>query len=361
MLKKYLIVLNSEELSPVLFNKRNDGLIFSAKLLLLHIENNFPAPSDQLWILNQICEIGHFDDYVNFPLMRDVLKILDGTELKVSLGIFDRKSDLEKTRETFVQLCARLKELKLYEKAIKIAKIFHLQMNEILFEYWHVMYEEDPKFNADVCERNVKEFGLKQELLIKFCLSIAQNITLGDPKRYLWFKNVLDFVQKYNLQYSDWIDLEGLESQLVFAYFNTENFKELPLFHSQHFRTYVRNENFILYNTLEELKIIAGLEELSNEHPREPSSPEETNRLNYLINILLDKGDVVQALRYQRMFNHKSTDLHFTTLCMSLAENKLAPHELAVEERKAIAMDDKIAANKFNRRTLLTTRLSQCK
>lgn len=291
--------------------------------------------------------------------MRDVLKILDGTELKVKLGIFDRGSDREKTQETFVQLCARLKELKLYEKAIKISKIFNLQLNEIIFEYWHVNYEEDPKFNAEVCERNVKEFGLQQELLIKFCLSIAQNIPLGDPKKYFWYKNVLDFVQKYNLQYADWVDLEGLESQLVFAYFNTETFKELPLYHSQHFQTYVSNENYILYNTLEELKIIAGLEEINNEHPGR--GPEETTRLNYLINLLLDKGDVVQALRYQRMFSQKSADLHFTTLCMSLAENKLAPHELAVEERKAMAINDKIAANKFNRRTLLTTRLSQCK
>lgn len=101
------------------------------------------------------------------------------------------------------------------------------------------------------------------------------------------------------------------------------------------------------------------MEELSNDHPKDLlSSPEGINRLNYLINVLC--GDVVQTLQYQRMFNQKPTDLHFTMLCMSLAENKMAPHELAVEERKAMAIDDKIAANKFNRRTLLTARLSQC-
>lgn len=293
--------------------------------------------------------------------MRDVLRILDGTELKIVLRTFDRKFDRESARITFVDVCRKLREMKLYEKAIKIAKIFNLEMNEIIFEYWHVMFDEDSKFNASVCERNVKEFGLKEEILIKFCLSIAQNITLGDRKKYLWYKNVMDFIYKYNLQHSDWIYIDGLETQLAFAYFNTENFKDLPLFHSQHFQIYVSNENFILYNTLEELKIIAGLEELSHDTVHVPSSPEQINRLNHLINILLEKGDLVQALRYQKMFNYKSTDLHYVSLCMSLAESKLAPHELAIEERKAMATDDKIAANKFNRRTLLTTRLSQCK
>lgn len=356
LLKKYLIVLNSEELSPTLFNKRNDGLIFSAQLLLLHVENNFPAPCDQLWILNQICEIGHFDDYVNFPLMRDVLKVLDGTELKVSLSIFDRKSNHDETQQTFIDVCDKLREFKLYERAIKIAKIFNLQIDEIIFEYWHVTYEDDPSLSLEVYERNLEEFGLQQDLLIKFCLSIAQNIAAGETTKYIWYKNVLDFVQKNSLQHVDWMDLEGLESQLVIAYTKVETFKDLPLYHSQHFRTYVSNENYILYNTLEELKIVAGLEELSNDQPKDLlSSPEEINRLNYLINVLC--GDVVQTLQYQRMFNQKPTDLHFTMLCMSLAENKMAPHELAVEERKAMAIDDKIAANKFNRRTLLTARL----
>ncbi|XP_063702684.1 spatacsin [Culicoides brevitarsis] len=359
LLKKYLILLNSEELCPVLFQKRNDGLIFSAKLLLLHIENNFPVPCDQLWILNQICQIGHFDDYVNFTLMRDVLRILDGTELKVSLRIFDRNSDNDENRlEIFSELCSELRQLKLYEKAIKMAKLFNLEIDEIILEYWQVTYEEkDSIFSVEMCEKNLEEFGLEKELLIKFCLSIAQNLPLGDPAKYIWYKNVLDFIQKYSLQHADYVDLQELESQLVISYINTQTYRDLPLYHSPHFRNYVSNENFILYNTLEECKILAGLDEIDQLDPI--TAPEEINRLNYLINVLLDQGDICQTLRYQKMFNYKSTDLHYTMLCMSLAENKMAPHELAVEERKAMAIDDKIAANKFNRRTLLTARLSQ--
>ncbi len=59
------------------------------------------------------------------------------------------------------------------------------------------------------------------------------------------------------------------------------------------------------------------------------------------------------------MFNVRPLDLHYLVFCMALAEGLASLYDLSGDQRKMLSDGVKSAASKFNRRTLISTRLSQ--
>lgn len=351
------MVLHSDNLSPISFGQRADALAFSAKMILYHIEHNFVTSFDRLCLLTQLCPLGHFDKYVDFELMRDIYKIIDGTGILVPADVFTKEVDQDYVRSVFREVCDQLKEQKLYEKAIKLAKIFDLSINQIMFEIWRRQYESGEKaLSADVCENDVKKHELNPEILVEFYLSTAAPLEYDNSSKYYWMMSALQVMQRYNLISTDSFEFDQLESRLVVAYVKNENYTDLKLYHSHFHQTVMTHENFVIYQTLTELRTVACVGELTA--TSDQLTEEEEARFDDLIDQLLDHGDIVQALRYQVMFNRTPHDLRYVILCMDLAEGSTSVYRIPVEERKALN-SDRFGASRLNRRTLLVSRFSQ--
>jgi len=111
------------------------------------------------------------------------------------------------------------------------------------------------------------------------------------------------------------------------------------------------HERCVLYKSFSELKELAGIDDLSISD-KTKLTQEMESRLNTLLNTLLDKGDIVEALRLQELFEFRPNDLRFIVFAMALAEGMTSISKLSSKERQLLGEIEKSAFPKFNRITL---------
>jgi spatacsin len=374
-LKNYLHTLNSQEMIPNIFKSRSECINYSIKILVVHLDNNFQSLLHQQYFLETLCEsdISYFNTIVDFCLLKQVLDIIEFTEVEISNFHFfcrDSYTD-EDIRDEYVKIRNKLVAHKHYEKALELSSVLKMDKDNIIYQSWVNGYEADPdNYDIDLCEADTQKYCIKPILMLNFYIYISKQLT-SHLNRYRILKKVLTIIKKYQLYYE--FDRDAIEYEMLLAYvkFETElqldtdsncssMCVELEIYHSEYHENVFTKERGVLHNSFVELKEIAGIDDLTVVN-RKLEGAAEIGRLENLINSLLEKGDIIQALRCQAMFDHRPIDLHFIVFCMALAEDIVTIYDLPKAERRLLNENLNTVAIRFNKRTLRRDRISQCK
>ncbi|XP_055638313.1 uncharacterized protein LOC129776604 [Toxorhynchites rutilus septentrionalis] len=344
---------------PLLGLDGNELRNFSAKLLTLHLDHNFESSHHQIYLLQSLIasDIEYFTCVVDFTRLLKISEIIQNTTVPVKfINFYDCK---ERQQEEFKALCERLIAQNFYKEAIELADLAELPKDSIIFDYWVSQVEINGTCDFEQYQKDMDRYHFPPRLLLKFYIYIANQTDYHNPRKYILLARALELIKEWNLYPSEEFDRDRLEYELALAYVKyTGDPFDFKLYHSHFFTTTFRRDQGVLYHTFLELKEVAGINDLTVSHLN-LEDPEEVIRLDGLINRLLEKGDIVQALRYQAIFDQRPIDLHFIVFCMALAESLVSLYNLSKEERLLLNEDYRRASNRFERRTLRTSRVSQ--
>uniref|UniRef100_A0A1Q3FGT2 Spatacsin C-terminal domain-containing protein n=1 Tax=Culex tarsalis TaxID=7177 RepID=A0A1Q3FGT2_CULTA len=344
---------------PLLGLQKLDMIAFGVKLLTLHVDNNFNSLYQQTCMLETLVssDINCFTQKIDFVRLLKFCNILKSTTVRIAfIDFFDR----EDLHQQFEALCERLVSHKAYKQAIEIAELSGLPRDSIIFEHWISDFEANEQCDFVQYQTDMIRYDVGPELLLNFYIHIANRLEYGNRKKYDLLKRALELIKQHGLYPSQHFDRDRLEYELVLAYVKcSDHPATLDLYHSHFFSNTFKRDGGILYHTFMELKEVAGIDDLTVSNlPLE--HPTERAHLDGLIHRLLKQGDIVQALRYQAIFEQRPYDLHFVVFCMGLAESVLSLYNLSKEERLLLNEDCKRISLHMQRRTLRLSRLSQC-
>ncbi|XP_058814826.1 spatacsin [Topomyia yanbarensis] len=358
-LRQFLQHADDFELLGFEKHEKQDLIICSVKLLTLHLDHNFDSLYYQIQLLESLVasDIGYFTQDIDFALLLKISNIIRDTTIRVNfIDYFNRTDNLNPELE---KLCERLVAAKFHKEAIELADLLDFPKESIIFEHWSSTFESSGICSFDQYHSDMTKYNFGPELLLNFYIHIANQLEYSDSRKYTVLKTALELIKDRGLYPSEVFDRDRLEYELVQAYVQcTEDPSTLELYHSHFFTNIYVRDRCILHHTFLELKEVAGIDDLTVSNLR-LIDPDEVIRLDGLINRLLEKGDIVQALRYQAIFDQRPVDLHFIVFCMALAESLVSLYNLSKEERLMLNEDYKRAANRFQRRTLRSTRISQ--
>ncbi|XP_035914593.1 uncharacterized protein LOC118513203 [Anopheles stephensi] len=271
----------------------------------------------------------------------------------------------EQQLSLYESLCEQLVARKHHEAAIAVAEEAGLPRESIIFEHWVSGFESSGSVGSFERYRAESErYGLEPELRISFFTHIANRLEYGDRQRYDLLRYALELIREHGLYPSEAFDRDRLEYELALSYIRCTDERQelLELYCSQYWCNTQQHHSpstaAILYHTFLELKEVAGIDDLTLSNVP-LAQTEERLRLDALINRLLDCGDIVQALRYQAIFEQRPLDLHFIVFCMALAEGLVSLYNLSKEERMLLNEDSARSSGRFQRRTLRFSRVSQ--
>lgn len=356
LLKKFLAIATK---CPLLQLEKLEALNFTAKLLTLHLDNNFESFHHQIQLLQTLVasDINYFTHKVDFTTLLRIGEIVRSSSVRIEfIKFYDRPLSLLKELEL---LCERLVVGKFYKAAVEIANLSDLPKESIIFEYWVNEFDIHGKCDFEQYQADMERYGFAPEVLLNFYIYIANRLNDSDSQRYMLLKRSLDLINERGLYPSEVYDRDRLEYELALSYVRCcQDPSTLELYHSHYFNTTFKRDRGVLYHTFLELKEVAGINDLTISSLK-LMVPEEVLQLDNLINRLLEKGDIVQALRYQAIFDQRPNDLHFIVFCMALAESLVSLYNLTKEERLMLNEDFKRASNRFQRRTLRSSRISQ--
>ncbi|XP_058453189.1 spatacsin [Malaya genurostris] len=353
-----MFLQNADDCELLGFGK-HDLITGSVKLLTIHLDCNFDSIYYQIQLLESLVasDIGCFTQHIDFAFLLKISNIIRDTSIRVNFIDYFEQTD--KLTQELQKLCERLVTENYHKQAIELADLLDFTKESIIFEYWTSAFEASGICSFDQYRHDMEKYNFEPELLLNFYINIASELEYSDSRKYTVLKKALELIQERDLYPSEVFDRDRLEYELVQAYVQcSEDPVNLELYHSDFFTNVYEKDRCVLHHTFLELKEVACIDDLTVSNLR-LNEPEQIIRLDALINRLLEKGDIVQALRYQAIFEQRPVDLHFTVFCMALAESLVSLYNLSKEERLLLNEDYKRAANRFQRRTLRSTRISQ--
>ncbi|XP_055596606.1 uncharacterized protein LOC129746759 [Uranotaenia lowii] len=357
---KLRLFLQNASDCPLLGLPKAEILKHAAKLLTLHLDYSFESHYDQQRLLKSLVssDIIYFTQQTNFTLLYEIANILKNTHVRVKfIYFYDQSPNLQ---PIFESICDQLVSAKLYKQAIELTKLTNLPKESIIFEHWTDSFEKMGSCNFSEHLEDMERHDLKPDLLINFYIHIANRLVYGDVKKYYLLKESLELIKSHALYPSETFDRDRIEYEMALAYIHCfDDSASLTLYHSQYFSKALSRDRGVLLHTFLELKEVAAIDDLTVSN-QQLSDSDEILRLEELINRLLEAGDIVQALRYQAIFEQRPVDLHFIVFCMGLAESLCSLYNLSKEERLMLNEDYKRTANRFERRTLRSRGFSQC-
>ncbi|XP_037034806.1 spatacsin [Bradysia coprophila] len=362
LLERYFQELSNNDVELICLNNDNHQILdFSVVLLVNHLQFGFESKEYQRLMLASLCQSGiDFNDIIDFCFVSSINEILTFTDVEMDISSFikGRRSDDEMKRE-YERICEQLVVNHEFSKAMTAADLFNLPKDNIIYESWIWNYEMDDTSDLDRYDRESDEYSLAPDIVINFYIHVASDLDYDNPKKYKILKKILDVIKRHHLFPNEGFDRDRIEYEMVLSFLRSPlTIDDIELYYSEYFETIMSKERFVLYKSFLDLKEMAGIEQLTVGN-KTPLGDAEIEKLNSIMNRLLDDGDIVQALRLQSMFNHRPLDLHYLVFCMALAEGLASLYDLSVEQRKMLSDGVKLASSKFNRRTLTSTRLSQ--
>lgn len=300
VLQRYLVALSQDDVE-LLNNSKTEILNFSIVLLVHHL-HDFESQEHQRLLLKSLCQSGisDFNNIMDFCMMSTINDILSFTSVKIDITSFmrNRCSDEDIKRE-YERMCEQLLANKEFSKALKAADLFNFPKDNIIYESWISAYDSDYSFDLDRCEMDIEQYSLSPELVINFYIHVADRLGYEDPKKYKILKKILDVIKKNHLFPNECFDRDRIENEMVMSFLkNSLNVQDLDMYYSEYFECIMSKERFVLYKSFLELKEMAGIEDLTLTNKKKLNEA-EIEKLNCLMNRLLDDGDIVQALRIQ--------------------------------------------------------------
>uniref|UniRef100_A0A182LT33 Spatacsin C-terminal domain-containing protein n=1 Tax=Anopheles culicifacies TaxID=139723 RepID=A0A182LT33_9DIPT len=342
---------------------------FCARLLMIHLDRRSSMYHQFLLLQSYVrCDFHCFlVPGLDFERMLRICAIVRHCDVTIDfLALHECSSGgKEQQQGVYESLCEQLVAKKHHEAAFAVAEEAGLPRESIIFEHWVSGYESSGSVGSFERYRVESErYGLGPELRISFFTHIANRLEYGDRQRYDLLRCSLELIREHSLYPSETFDRDRLEYELALSYIRCtdERPEALELYCSQYWcntqQQHSPSTAAILYHTFLELKEVAGIDDLTLSNVP-LTQTEERLRLDALINRLLDCGDIVQALRYQAIFEQRPLDLHFIVFCMALAEGLVSLYNLSKEERMLLNEDSARSSGRFQRRTLRFSRVSQ--
>lgn len=315
-MQTYLCELNNNNvtLSCLTNYHREEMLDLSIALLVNYVARCFDSLEHRQLLLNSLLMAG-IDDYVtgiDFGTVKAISKILYFSSVKLNVLALLRSPSVvdvdavtlrqlhdERMYAEYERIVEELTMKKFFDKAKQIADLLGLPKDNIIYENWIHEFHTNDLFNVDACEKEVHDLVLSPLLLINFLQLIADKLNYEDPVKYGLLKKVLDAIKRHHLHSSENINRDRIEYELVMCMLkNTMAIGAHELYHSEYYEEVMVAERLVLYKSFMDLKRSSGVDDMMVIN-REPLNNYELGRLEDLMNKLLDKGDIVQALRLQ--------------------------------------------------------------
>lgn len=265
--------------------------------------------------------------------------------------------------QVYEQLLDALRVKGEYDVAVRLATLLQQPISDIVYSKWVTKLEasesvdggEEPYAAStfQLYENEIAEHSLPPELLVNFYLYAAGRLTRSCARKYQLLKRALTVIKQHHLFPNESFDRDQIEYGMIICYLQLDDnvAAEMSVYHSEYYEQIMLNERCVLYKSFLELKELAGIEDL-NVSIKHPMTKLMEARLETLLNLLLDKGDIVEALRLQELFECRPIDLRFVVFCMALAEGVTTIFSMSSEERQMLRDIEISSFAKFNKRTL---------
>ncbi|XP_017003047.3 spatacsin [Drosophila takahashii] len=324
----------------------------SIGLLIIQLQSNFDCILQQQRFLDCICrsDVGDICDLLDFCLLHKVFGVAATwlRELSIDLEQLVKKDSLEYRR-----LVDALTEARAYEEALQLATLLQLPLSDIVYRKWMAELEAGELRPHQEYEKEIQQHALAPAILVNFLLQAASSVSQVGLRRYELLQSTLGVIKQHHLFPNESFDRDQIEYDMVLCYLQLpeDQLSQLSIYHSEYFEQIMLQERCVLYKSFSELKELAGIDDLSISD-KTRLTPEMEARLMTLLNTLLDKGDIVEALRLQELFEFRPNDLRFIVFAMALAEGMTSISNLSSKERQLLGEIEKSAFPKFNRITL---------
>lgn len=330
-------------------------------LLLMQLQSNFDCTMQQQKFLECICrsDVGDICDLLDFCLLHKIFGV--AAPWIRQLGI-DYKQLVRRDSVEYKRLVDTLTEAKAYEEALQLATLLQLPLADIVYAKWLAELEAGQLRRHEEYEREIEEHALPPAILVNFLLQAGgQQPESNLRRRYELLQSALGVIKQHHLFPNECFDRDQIEYDMVMCYLQLEPEQStpVPIYHSEYFEQIMRQERCVLYKSFSELKELAGIDDLSIAS-KSTLTTEMEQRLDKLLNLLLDEGDIVEALRLQELFEYRPNDLRFIVFAMALAEGMTSIVNLSSKERQLLSDIEKSAFPKFNRLTLNQNPLGRC-
>ncbi|XP_017959195.2 spatacsin [Drosophila navojoa] len=331
-------------------------------LLLLHMQTNFDCVLQQQKFLECICrsDVGDICDLLDFCLLHRIFGVAAPWlgQLGIDYEQLVRRDSLE-----YKRLVDTLTEAKAYEQALQLATLLQLPLADIVYAKWLAELEAGELRQHEQYEQEIEQHALPPAILVNFLLqaAAAQQPETQLRRRYELLQSSLGVIKQHHLFPNESFDRDQIEYDMVVCYLQleAEQLQTVEIYHSEYFEQIMRQERCVLYKSFAELKELAGIDDLSIANKIHLTAEME-QRLSDLLNLLLDEGDIVEALRLQELFEFRPNDLRFIVFAMALAEGMTSIANLSNKERQLLSDIEKSAFPKFNRLTLNQSPMNRC-
>ncbi|XP_055311007.1 spatacsin [Sitodiplosis mosellana] len=386
LLMDFLYELDEETVSiNSLVPFSNDHMLrFVSTLLVEYVKRSFDSMEHSQQLLDTIAASGisNRTDTIDFSTIAAINQIIRFTKVRLNIdemlcrlpsdtnngergggggAVVETEAEMEQStllQNEYIRISDELIAEKQFKCAIEMADLLSLSKDTIIYEQWIHQFENEERFDFESCDQGISQHSISPLVLINFLLFVSGKLDYTDIKKYLVLKKILNAIKKHHLYPNEVIPRDRIECEMYKCILkNDSNIDEIEMYNSEYFEAIMMTERGVLYKSFLDLKDLAGVDRLTVV-AKDQLKKQETERLNKLMNRLLDQGDVVQALRLQGIFNHRTIDLHYLVFCMALAESLANLYDLSTEQKQMLNAGLKQAASKFNRRTLRLKRMN---
>lgn len=378
LLEDYIAELSTQNVRFVAWTPE-DLQEFSVELLIDYVKQSFDSREHCQLLLDCVCSTG-IGDIIATPVdicsVAAINRIIRFTGVTLNIDELmrqpmamevDEAAMLEHgeslssvfARNEYMRISDELMALNAFDSAMELAELLALPKDTLVYKRWVHLFETQDTFDLDECDRELEQHGLSPWILIDFLTFVAERIDFVAPKKYAVLQKILDASRKHQLHPNEGFQRDAIEFDLVKCVLRNGEpiVDDTFIYNSEYFEAIMKDERGVLFKSFLALKELSGVNELTVSN-KEPLTRGEIIRFESLMNRLLDQGDIVQALRLQAMFNHRTLDLHYLVFCMALAEGLASLYDLSVEQKQMLNEGLKVAASRFNRRTLRLKRFS---
>uniref|UniRef100_W8BC60 Spatacsin n=2 Tax=Ceratitis capitata TaxID=7213 RepID=W8BC60_CERCA len=343
---------------------RNELMHRSIRLLLVHLQHNFDSTLEQQKLINCMCRSDMSDISVKMDFCR-LQAIFEALQTRPGWAEYykiDFEQLAEENNQVYEGLLEELRAKGEYDVAVRLATLLQQPISDIVYTKWITKLDltgsaddEAPYAESafQLYEEEISEHSLPPELLVNFYLYAAGRLSNPCARKYQLLKRALTVIKQHHLFPNESFDRDQIEYEMIICYLQLDDEvgAEMGIYHSEYFEQIMLNERCVLYKSFLELKELAGIEDL-NVSIKHPLTRQMEARLEAQLNLLLDKGDIVEALRLQELFECRPIDLRFVVFCMALAEGVTTIFSMSSEERQMLRDIEISSFAKFNKRTL---------
>lgn len=314
------------------------------KLIFATVGNCFRSRHHRIVFLNTICSSNlakHVpSDCPTFCKISSLLQSLLYATINLDLSLFwnpaERKSEIVRCIEILV-------DNKNFKYALELARFEKILKEYVLNEEWSYQFQNNTDNFWDDCESAFKSSKILPISAAEFFVNCSKELK-NCPDKYRALKHAYTWLKQ-----SDYSDpyVENIEQEIWSNYFALDDETLKGSYYDKH------ETNYLLSDLQERSVTSTKFDNLLTK--------EQQRHLDEAIGKILVSGDIIEALRLEKMFDYKNVETSMLLTCYELAEGKLSPYQLSTEQRLLYMSRDRnlrSALSSRRRRAKKSTRIS---